>query len=241
MVMKTRLSVEEVAGMLDHSILRPEATGSDVVEGCSTAGASGTAAVCVRPYDVLQAAELLEGYKTEVSAVVGFPHGNSVSAVKVEEARQALKDGAVELEVVSPIGRIRSGDWEHFEKELAALGEIALYHGAKLKIILETCYLTREEITTCCSICDLMEVDFVKTSTGYAPQGARVEHVRLMRESCTPKVSIKAAGGIRTLDHFVELYRAGAERQGTSSTREILRQARERVEKEGCIRVDAGG
>jgi len=221
-------NVEEIAGVIDHAILRPEKTEKELDDECEVARGCGVATVCVRPFDVSRAADLLKGSGTGVSSVVGFPHGSSVTGAKVEEAARALEEGAKELDVVSPIGKVRSGKWEYLEYELEGLVNEVRKRNAVLKVILECYYLTREEISRFCMISELLEVDFVKTSTGFAPAGASLEQVQLMREACSDRVSIKAAGGIRTLEDLLGFCRAGADRIGTSSTEKILREARDR-------------
>ncbi len=222
------LTPDQVAALIDHAVLKPELTEEKLIEECYTAREHGAATVCVRPYDVRRAAEVVEGSSTGISAVVGFPHGNSVTGIKVEEAERAMQDGAVELDVVAPVGKIRSGAWEYLEQELEQLTGIIHPEGGILKVILENYYLSREQIMRCCMIGELLEVDYVKTSTGFAPTGARLEDVQLMREACSERVKIKAAGGIRTLKELLEFYQAGADRIGTSSTAGIIREAREK-------------
>lgn len=222
------LKVEDLAMMIDHAVLPPDKTEEEVAEECRTAAFWGTATVCVRPYDIRQAAESLKASSPGVSAVVGFPHGTSVTEVKIAEAEKALEGGAVELDIVAPVGKIRSGAWSYLEQELEELTDLIHRRGAVLKIILENYYLTREEVIRCCRVCEYKQVDFVKTSTGFAPEGARLEEVRLMRETCSSRVQVKAAGGIRTLQDVLDFYDAGADRIGTSSTANILMEARTR-------------
>lgn len=228
------LTTREIAKMIDHSLLQPDMTEKDIAEGCKTARRFNVASVCVRPYDVKFCKQLLSGTEVLVSAVVGFPHGNSAIETKVFESLQVIEDGASEIDVVLPIGKVRSGDWSYVEREVAAVLEKAHERNAIVKVIFENHYLTTEEIIRCCRLCDSLGADFVKTSTGYASTGATVEHIRLMRENCDARVEIKAAGGIRTLDQFLALYRAGATRQGTRSTQAIIEEAAMR-EQEGSL------
>lgn len=219
------LTAKDIAGMIDHSLLRPDMTREEVIEECEIARKYNVKTVCVRPYDVQLCREKLQGSGVEISVVVGFPHGNSKTVVKLYEAEKAIQDGARELDVVLPLGKLKSGEFDYLTEEVRALVELSRHNGTILKVIFENHYLTGEEIVKCCEICSELEADFVKTSTGYAPEGAKIEHVKLMRKSSGPHVSIKAAGGIRTLDEFVGFYRAGATRQGTRSTRTIVEEA----------------
>lgn len=233
-----QLSVAALAKMIDHSLLRPEMTEKEVKEGCALAARYEVATVCVRPYDTALCKELLSGTTVGVSVVVGFPHGNSSTAVKVYEAEQAMADGAVELDLVMPIGKVCSEDWDYVEKDVGAVIEAAHRKNVPVKVIFENHYLSEAQIVRCCRICGALQADFVKTSTGYAPTGALVEHVRLMRRSCTSAVSIKAAGGIRDLSTFLTLLAAGADRQGTRSTGAILEEALQ-LERQGRLIIPA--
>ncbi|MEW6244211.1 MAG: deoxyribose-phosphate aldolase [Bacillota bacterium] len=230
----TPLTARAIAKMIDHSLLQPDMTDADIVEGCNIARRFDVASVCVRPYDVKVCKELLSGTDVLVSAVVGFPHGNSATETKVFETLQVIDDGAAEIDVVLPIGKVRSGAWSYVEREVGSVLEKAHQRKVIVKVIFENHYLTAEQIVQCCRLCDRLSVDFVKTSTGYAGTGATVEHIQLMRANCGPKVQIKAAGGIRTLDQFLALHRAGATRQGTRSTQAIVEAAEVR-EREGFL------
>ena len=219
------LTAKDIAGMIDHSLLRPDMTRDEVIKECEIARKYNVKTVCVRPYDVQLCREQLQGSDVEISVVVGFPHGNSKTVVKFYEAEKAIQDGARELDVVLPLGKVKSGEFDYVTEEVRALVELSRHNGAILKVIFENHYLTDKEIIKCCEICSDLEVDFVKTSTGYAPEGAKIEHVKLMRKSSGPHVSVKAAGGIRTLDEFIGFYQAGATRQGTRSPRAIIEEA----------------
>lgn len=220
------LDVRDIGKMIDHPILKPEMTDSDVIEQCGIAIKYNVATVCVRPYDVALCKKILQNSDVLVSAVIGFPHGNHTTSVKVFEVNKAIEDGAVELDIVMPIGKIRSGDWDYVKEDVRAVTEACHERNVLVKIIFENAYLTNQEIVKCCKLCEELKVDFVKTSTGFADTGATVENIKLMRESCGPQVAIKASGGIRTLEQVLELYKAGANRIGTSSTQKIMEEAK---------------
>lgn len=224
-----RFTAEHIAGMIDHSLLQPQMTRADIEEGCRIAEQYKTASVCVRGYDTAYCAKRLAGTGVKVASVVGFPHGNSSIDVKVFETNRCIEDGADEIDLVLPIGILRSGDLDYVEKELAEVLEACRANSVLLKVIFENSYLTDKEIIQCCEISSRVGVDFVKTSTGYAPVGATEEHIRLMRANTPEHIEIKAAGGIRTLDDFLRFYQAGATRQGTRSTVEIVEEAQRRL------------
>ncbi len=229
------LTVRDIAQMIDHSLLRPNITDSEVINDCRKARDLHVKTVIVRPLDVKLAKRELAGSGVLVGAVISFPHGNSATEVKVFEAQKAVDDGAVEIDMVIPIGKLKSHDYAHVESDVRAVVEAANARSALVKVILENYYLAEDEIIKACRLCEIAGAAFVKTSTGFAPEGAKIEHVKLMRKSCSPKVAIKAAGGIRTLDQLLQFRAAGATRIGTSSTMEILQEARKR-EREGTLK-----
>ncbi len=220
-----KLSSKQIAKMIDHALLKPQMDRKEVKEGCETALKYQTASVCVKPNDVAFCAKILQGSGVLVGTVTGFPHGNSVTAAKVLEAETAIKEGAEEIDVVLPIGLVKSGEFAYVQNEVEAMKNVCHKNKALLKVIFENCYLTKEEIIICCEICNAVSVDFVKTSTGFGSYGARVEDIRLMREHTDLSIKIKASGGIRTLDDFLSFYEAGAQRQGASSTEDIMEEA----------------
>lgn len=222
--MKT-LKANEIAKMIDHSLLQPQMTREEIDEGCDIAVKFNTASVCVRGYDVSYCAKRLQGSDVFVSAVIGFPHGNGTLASKVFETSDTIDEGAKEIDMVVPIGLVRSGEFDYAKREIAEILNACVKKNAILKVIFENSYLTKDEIAELSKICDELDVHFVKTSTGYAPTGATVEDIALMRKICKPSIEIKAAGGIRTLDQFIDFYNAGATRQGTRSTAEIIEEA----------------
>ncbi|GAA2467812.1 deoxyribose-phosphate aldolase [Streptomyces macrosporus] len=216
------LDTARVAKMIDHSLLRPELTARDVLEGCALAARYDVASVCVKPVDVARAARELSGTDVLVGTVVGFPHGSSTTAVKVAEARTALADGARELDMVLDIGRLRGGEDRAVAEDVRAVVEAAREGDALVKVVFENAYLTDEEKIRACRLSAEAGADYVKTSTGFAPGGATLADVRLMRAHVPERVKVKAAGGVRTLDLLLEMVEAGAERFGATATAAIL-------------------
>ncbi|HEY7522174.1 MAG TPA: deoxyribose-phosphate aldolase [Candidatus Limnocylindrales bacterium] len=215
------VSYDQVAKTIDHSLLRPELTLDEIREGCELAARYDVASVCVRPADVTLAAGLLAGTDVAVGTVIGFPHGSHVTATKVFEAERALADGATELDMVINIGWLRSGRDEDVASDIAAV--VAAARGkAIVKVILENAYLTRDEIVRGCRLVERAGAEFVKTSTGFAPGGATLDDLRLMRATVSPSVQVKAAGGIRTLDSLLEVMSIGVTRCGATRTAEML-------------------
>jgi deoxyribose-phosphate aldolase len=233
------LTVKDVAAMIDHSLLRPDMTLDELMDGFQMARQYQAATCCARPYDMELAKRELAGSGVRVSTVVGFPHGSSTTEVKVFEAEKAMDTGVFDLDMVLAIGRLKSGDYGYVEQDIEAVVDAAHARGAIVKVIFECCYLTAEEIVKTCQMCEKVGADYVKTSTGYAAGGgATLEDVILMRKSCSPKVAVKAAGGIRTLDQTLQYRAAGAKMIGTRSTREIMEEAVRR-EKAGTLSVHA--
>jgi deoxyribose-phosphate aldolase len=228
--------VTELAKMIDHSILQPTMTDEDLKKQCAVARKYAVASVCVKPYAVVQAVELLKGSSVKVGCVIGFPHGNSSTAVKVFEAEQACNEGAVEIDMVINIGKAVGGDWAYVEKEIKAVTDICHQSKAIIKVIFETDYVTQQEDKIrLCEICTRVGADFVKTSTGYGfvklpsgdfnYKGATVADIELMRKHSGPKVQVKCAGGVRTLDDLLKMKAAGASRSGATATEMILTEA----------------
>lgn len=222
-----RLTREQLAKTIDHSLLRPELSDEEVQAGVELAERHHVASVCVKPYHVRLAAELLVGSDVRVGTVVGFPHGCQTTAVKAFEAREAVADGAVELDMVINIGKLRSGDDDYVREDIRAVVEAA-GERAIVKVILENAYLTEEEKVRACRLAEEAGAAFVKTSTGFAPSGYSLADLRLMRASVSPHVQIKAAHGLRTLDAVLEAIQAGATRVGATATEHILREFEER-------------
>lgn len=216
------LSYSDVAKMIDHSLLRPELTTAEVIAGCELAAQYDTASVCVKPCDVELAATVLRGSNVLVGTVIGFPHGGSLTATKVFEARLAMEQGAKELDMVLNIGRLRSGDSEYVLQDIRSVVEAAHQGGAIVKVILENAYLNDEQKVLGSRLTEQAGAEFVKTSTGFAPSGATLEDLKLMRQTVSPQVQVKAAGGIRTLDALLEVMRIGVTRIGATATQTML-------------------
>lgn len=221
------VSYEQVAQTIDHSLLRPELTTSEVVAGCELAARYRVASVCARPADVTRCAAILKGSGVAVGTVIGFPHGSHTTATKVFEAREAMADGATELDMVINIGWLRSGEKALVEADIRAVVEAATGH-ALVKVILENAYLSKEQIVTGCRLTEAAGADYVKTSTGFAATGATIEDLILMRSSVSERVKVKAAGGVRTLDQLLEVMSVGASRSGATRTAEMLDDYRDR-------------
>lgn len=230
----------QIAGTIDHSLLRPELLPSEIEAGVKIAREHGCASVCCKPCDVPLVAKLLAGSKTAVSTVVGFPHGSNTTETKVAEAEQALKQGCTELDMVLNIGWLRAGDRDsEIEADVRAVCAAAHAHGAKVKVIFENAYLNDEQKIRACKICEAAGADWVKTSTGFAsppagvPTGATPADLRLMRAHVSPAVQVKAAGGIRTLDALLEALACGITRCGATATVAILTDFEARLAAQG--------
>jgi deoxyribose-phosphate aldolase len=216
------LTRAQFAKTIDHSLLQPQLTDEDVRAGCELAARYHVASVCVKPYHVTLAKELLTASDVLVSTVVGFPHGSATTATKLTEAKQALMEGAVELDMVINIGALRSGNYDYVRAEVQAICELAHGHNAKVKVILENAYLTDEQKVAACKLCDESGADWVKTSTGFAPTGATVADIRLMRASVSEHVEVKAAHDVRTLAAALAMIEAGVTRIGATATATMI-------------------
>jgi deoxyribose-phosphate aldolase len=216
------ISYEQLAKVIDHSLLKPELNEADVIAGSELAHQYHTATVCVKPTDVKLASEILKDSDVIVSTVVGFPHGSNHTEVKVLEANLAMDDGAYELDMVLNIGQLRSEHYDFVRSDIKAVCDAAHARGAKVKVILENAYLTDDQKVTACKLCEQAGADWVKTSTGFAPSGATLEDLRLMREAVSQKVQVKAAGGVRTLDTILPVIDVGCTRVGATATAVIL-------------------
>ncbi len=220
---------QALAKMIDHSLLRPELTDAQVREGCRIAREYNTANVTVRPADVDVAVREMQGSGVPVGSVAGFPHGSSSIPVKLYEARDLVARGAEEIDMVLNIGQLLSRNFRYIESELAQMAEACHESGAILKVIFENAYLTDELKIVACRIATSTRCDFVKTSTGFAPSGATIEDLRLMREHAGPEVQVKAAGGVRTLDKALEVHAAGCTRFGATATAALLEDWKKRL------------
>ena len=225
--------------MIDHSILHPTMTDEDLIRECGVAKKCDVASVCVKPYAVKLAKDCLKGSDVKVGCVIGFPHGNSSTEVKVFETEKACNDGAVEIDMVINIGKALGGEWKYVETEIKAVTEASHKHKAIVKVIFETDFVTKtEDKIRLCEICTRVGADFVKTSTGYGfvkqpdgeynYKGATLPDIELMRKHSGPKVQVKCAGGVRTLDDLLKMKAAGATRSGATATEKMLEEAKQR-------------
>ncbi len=221
-------TVPQLAAMIDHSVLRPTQTERDVVDGCTIARREHIASVVVKPFYVPDCARLLKDSGVATSTVIGFPHGGQAAEVKVSTALNAMRDGATELDMVINIGALIEKDYATIEKEIASVVGVGHASEAVVKVILETAYLDDAQKAIAAQIAVASGADFVKTSTGFGPEGATVEDVRLLRQVVGDRIGVKASGGIRTLDDALAMIAAGANRIGTSSTQQILDELRAR-------------
>ncbi len=232
------VTLRDLAKMIDHSLLHPTMTDEDIRKGCELARKYDVATACVKPYSIPIAREILDGSSVLVCPVIGFPHGNSTTAVKVHEAEEAAKAGGTEIDMVINIGKALGGDWAYVMDEIEAINTVVVANGAILKVIFENDYLQESQIVRLCGICSEIGVAFVKTSTGYGfvkqpdgsynYKGATIPHLKLMRQACPPNVQIKAAGGVRTLDDLLLVRSLGVTRIGATATAAILEDAKKR-------------
>jgi deoxyribose-phosphate aldolase len=223
-----RLTYREIAKSIDHSLLRPELDDAFVAAGCRLAVQYDVASATVRPADVARASALLNGSTVVVGTVVGFPHGNSTTATKVFEARRAIEQGAREVDMVIDIPGLISGRDDDVRGQIAAVVEVAHQSGALVKVILENAYLNDAQKVRGCQLVEAAGADFVKTSTGFAPTGATMEDLALMRRTVSPRVQVKAAGGVRTLDALLAVLDLGVTRVGATATAAMLDEFRAR-------------
>lgn len=211
-----------IAAVIDHTILKADTTKEEILKLCKEAKEYGFAAVCVPPYFVRECKNQLRDSKVKIATVVGFPMGYAATPAKVEEARRAIDEGANEIDMVINIIALKSGDYNYLRNELTSAGTIVQLRGGKLKVILETGLLTNEEIVKACQLCAELNVDFVKTSTGFVKPGATVEVVKLMRANLPAHIKIKASGGIHDKAMALKLIEAGADRLGCSQSIKII-------------------
>lgn len=229
----------ELAGMIDHSLLHPTMTDAEIRAGCDLGRKYQIASVCVKPYAVTMAAEILRGSSVAVGAVIGFPHGNSTTEVKRYETEVACWEGAVEIDMVINVGKALGGDFTFVENDVRTVCEQAHRHSAIVKVIFENDYLSGDEIKIrLCEVCERAGADFVKTSTGYGfvkqsgggynYQGATAHDLALMRAHCSPHMQVKAAGGVRDLNALIAVRDLGATRCGVTATAQLLDEYRRR-------------
>ncbi|HET6882702.1 MAG TPA: deoxyribose-phosphate aldolase [Pirellulales bacterium] len=220
---------EQIAGMIDHSLLNPTLTAEQLDAGCRLAVTYQAASVCIMPYYLRRCAELVAGSGVKASTTIGFPHGGHATTVKVAEARQALADGGEELDMVVNISQVLSGRWDFVRDDIRAIVDVTHAAGQKVKVIFENCYLEDVQKTRLCEICSELRADWVKTSTGYGSGGATHEDLALMRKHAAPHVQVKAAGGVRDLDALLKVRELGVTRCGASRTKEMLDDCRRRL------------
>ncbi len=219
----------DIAKMIDHSLLQPTLTDDDLERGCRIAREYDVASVCIKPYAVRRAVELLAGSTVVVGTTIGFPHGGHVTEIKTAEARQAVADGAKELDMVVNIGKVLTGDWKYVAEDVQAVAAAVHRGGAIVKVIFENCFLNDAQKEQLCKICGEVGADFVKTSTGYGDSGATDDDLRLMRRCSPPRVQVKAAGGVRTFDRLVAVRALGVTRVGATATKAILDECKARL------------
>jgi deoxyribose-phosphate aldolase len=237
-LMKETVTLDSLAKMIDHSLLHPTLTDSDIVKGCELAKKYRVATACIKPYCIPLVRESLSGSGVGVCPVIAFPHGNSATSIKVKEAEAAVLAGGNEIDMVVNIGKVLGEDWDYVSEEIKAINHAVTSNGAILKVIFENDYLQDKHIIRLCEICSEHRVAFVKTSTGYgfvrqangmySYKGATDHHLKLMREHCSASVQIKAAGAIRTLDDLLRVRELGVARVGATATEAILEEARRR-------------
>jgi deoxyribose-phosphate aldolase len=241
-----KYKLEELAKMIDHSLLHPTMTDAELEAGCRLAAEYKVASVCIKPYFVARAVELLHGSGVLVGAVIGFPHGNSCTESKRYETELACRDGAAEIDMVINVGKALSGDWDYVQRDVQAVCDEAHRHGAKVKVIFENDYLTKggaglssdDFKRRLCELCETAGADWVKTSSGYGfvkqtdgsynYKGATEHDLALMRASVSPRVQVKAAGGVRDLDGLIKVRDLGATRCGATATAAMLDTYRQR-------------
>ncbi len=210
---------QAILSRCDHTLLKPFSTWEDMIPICEDALKYHTASVCIPPSFVKKAHETYPALN--ICTVIGFPNGYSTTAVKVFEAREAIREGASEIDMVINIGAMKAGDYDFVEQEIAALREAT--RGKILKVIVETCYLTEDEKIKVCELVTNAGADFIKTSTGFGPSGATIEDIRLFKKHIGPKVKMKAAGGISTVEDLETFVDAGCARIGTSRAIGLLK------------------
>lgn len=250
-----KYTYEQLAKMIDHSLLHPTMTDQELDDGCRLAVRYGVASVCIKPYAVKRAAELLRGTGVLVGAVIGFPHGNSATESKRYETGLACKDGAAEIDMVINLGKALSGDWDHVESDVKAVCDEAAKHGAQVKVIFENDYLTKggaglgsdDFKVKLCQICERAGAAWVKTSSGYGfvkqpdggynYKGATEHDLALMRANVSAKVQVKAAGGVRDLDGLIKVRDLGGSRCGATATAAMMDEYRRReaAEQAGAV------
>ena len=215
---------EQIVALIDHTLLKPEATQADLEACIKTAIAAEVKAMCIRPMDVAYSAKALADSSVLLCTVIGFPHGTVTTATKVQETIEAVKHGALEVDMVMNLGLFASAEYELVQDDIAQVVKAAKSTNpkAEIKVILETCLWSEEQVIKACEITEAAGADFVKTSTGFAASGATTEAIRTMRATVGDRLGVKASGGVRTLDALIDMAEAGASRVGASGTPAIL-------------------
>jgi deoxyribose-phosphate aldolase len=224
-----KYTYNELAKMIDHSLIDPMLSEKGLEEGCLIAVRYNVASISIMPYYLKRCADIVRGTTVKAGTTVGFPHGGHTTAVKVAETKQALEDGGEELDMVVNISKVLSNDWDYVRHDIQAVIDVAHASGQKVKVIFENCYLSDEQKIKLCKICGELNADWVKTSTGYGTGGATDEDLKLMRKHTPSHVQVKAAGGVRSLDRLIEVRELGATRCGVSKTVDILEECKRRL------------
>jgi deoxyribose-phosphate aldolase len=218
----------DIAKMIAQSLLNPKFTRQEVETGCRLAAEYECITVCVKPCDVELAYGILKNTSVVTTSVIGFPHGSNLTEIKTAEAKRAIDQGCGEVDMVMNIGRFLSGDYDLVLSDIKAVTQAAHAGKALIKVILENAYLTAEQIKKACELCVEAGADFTKTATGYAPYGARIADLRIMRASTPLTMQVKAAGGVRQLDDALAVRAVGVSRFGCTTTEKMIKEARER-------------
>ena len=227
----------DASKMIDHALLAPTLDRDALESGCRMAAAYDVASICIMPYYVQRCVEILDGTTVLPSTVIGFPHGGQTTSTKIAESKQAIADGAVELDMVSNISAVLSERWDYVQAEIAAIVDLAHQAGRKVKVIFENCYLQDDHKKKLCEICCSVGADWVKTSTGFGTGGATIDDLKLMVDHTSSPTEVKAAGGVRDLETLLEVKALGVTRVGASATAAILDPAREKL---GMQPIDLG-
>ena len=220
---------DDIAKMIDHSLLKPTLTAADLEQGVRLAMDYNVASVCIMPYFLKSCSELTRGSTVKASTTIGFPHGGHTTAVKLTEAKQALDDGGEELDMVVNISKVLGGDWDYVRDDIQVVVDETHRRGQRVKVIFENCYLDDDQKIRLCEICGELGADWVKTSTGYGTGGATMDDLKLMREHSPAHVQVKAAGGVRDLDKLLEVRALGVTRVGASATVTMLDECTRRL------------
>ncbi len=217
---------EQVAKTIDHAVLKPDNTNADLEKNAKMCIENGVFSMCVKPCDIKKAAELLKNSEVKVSCVLSFPHGADATPVKAFQAKQAIEDGTDEIDMVMNIGKFLSGNYEYVVNDIKAVVEVAHSKGILVKVIQESGFLSMEQIAKACELSYEAGADFVKTSTGFGPGGAKPEYIDVMVKTVGDKMKVKASGGIRDWETAVAFLEQGADRLGIGSTEAVLNGAK---------------